>query len=103
MSVTSEIAIFPIDKGTNLSKYVGEVVDMIKNSGFSYKLNAMGTVYETDTIDEALQVISDAYKLLEPHSERVYCTAKFDIAKNKKDRINGKIESVENKIGSVNK
>lgn len=102
MSVTSEIAIFPLDKGVSLSSYVGKVIELIKNSGYEYKLNAMGTVYETDTIAEALKIIEEAYALLEPETERVYCTAKFDIAKNKKNRIEGKIKSVENKIGKVN-
>lgn len=103
MSVTTEIALFPLDKGISLSQYVSEVIKKIKESGYNYKLNPMGTVFETDTLKEALQLIEDTYAVLEPHSERVYCVAKFDIAKNKINSIEGKIKSVENKIGTVNK
>ena len=102
MSVLLNFAIFPTDKGISVSKYVSKVIDMIKNTGFDYKLTAMGTIIETNELNEALDIINKAYKELEPVSERIYCSATFDIQKNKSNRILGKIKSIEEKIGKVN-
>lgn len=103
MSVLANFAIFPTDKGTSVSKYVSQVIYMIKESGVDYKLTSMATIIETETFSEALEIINKAYEILEPHSERVYCTATFDIKKSKTGRINNKIKSIEDKIGEVNK
>jgi uncharacterized protein (TIGR00106 family) len=102
MSVLMEFAMFPTDKGESVSSYVSEVIDMIRNTGYPYKLTAMGTIIETENIQEALEVINKAYNILEPHSKRIYSTVKFDIRKNSQNRLEGKIKSVEEKIGKVN-
>ncbi len=101
MSVLVNFAMFPTDKGDSVSEFVSQVIKMISECGFAYKLNSMGTVVETDTMDEALEIISKAYKVLEPFSKRVYCTATFDIQKAKANRLSGKIASIEEKIGKV--
>ena len=103
MSVLVNFAIFPTDKGDSVSEFVSQVIKMISESGFAYKLNSMGTVVETNTMDEALDIISKSYKVLEPFSKRVYCTATFDIQKAKDNRLSGKIASIENRIGEVKK
>ncbi len=103
MSVLVEFAMFPTDKkGESASPYVSKVIKMIRESGVPYKLNAMGTTFETDTIEQANDIIARSYKTLEPHSERVYAIIKMDIRKGAVDRITGKIESVEKYIGDVN-
>lgn len=102
MSVLMEFAMFPTDKGESVSPYVSQVIDMIRQTGYPYKLSAMGTIIETETMQQALEVIHKAYNILEPHSQRIYSTVKFDIRKNAQNRIEGKIKSVEEKIGKVN-
>ncbi|MGC9375352.1 MAG: MTH1187 family thiamine-binding protein [Bacteroidales bacterium] len=101
MSVLLEFAMFPTDKGESVSQYVGEVIQMIKESGVRYKLTAMGTIIETETIDEALAIVSKSYKVLEPYSNRVYSSVKLDIRKGKSNRLEEKIKSIESKIGKV--
>ncbi|NOZ47786.1 MAG: MTH1187 family thiamine-binding protein [Chlorobi bacterium] len=103
MSVLTDFAMFPTDKGISVSQYVSKIIKMIHESGFTYKLTSMGTIIETDTLKEALELIQKAYDELEPFSERIYVTANFDIQKNKQNRITGKVESIENKIGKVKK
>ncbi len=41
----------------------------------------MGTIIETDTIDEALNIIKKSYEVLKPFSNRIYSSVKFDIRK----------------------
>ncbi|WP_372752300.1 MTH1187 family thiamine-binding protein [Labilibaculum sp.] len=103
MSVLMEFAIFPTDKGDSVSKQVSKVVELIRESGISYQLTAMGTLIETNALPEALALINRCYEVLEVDSDRVYCTMTMDIQKNKNNRLTRKVESIENKIGQVNK
>jgi uncharacterized protein (TIGR00106 family) len=103
MSVLMNFAMFPTDKGTSVSAHVSKVIDMIRNSGAQYKLTPMATVIETETMSEALEIIQKANDILEPDSDRIYSSVTFDIQKNKGNRIVTKVESVENKIGTVSK
>lgn len=102
MSVLVSFAMFPTDKGDSVSPYVSRILKMFKESDVDYKLSAMGTVFETETMKEASEVINKAYDLLDD-CERIYSVVNIDAQKNKpKGRINGKIKSVEEKIGKVN-
>lgn len=103
MSVLVEFAIFPTDKGDSVSQYVGKVINMIRESGVSYQLTAMGTLIETETVSQALDIVNKSYDLLATDCDRIYCTMNMDIQKDKPNRISSKIESIENKIGSVNR
>jgi uncharacterized protein (TIGR00106 family) len=102
MSVLVEFAMFPTDKGESASPYVSRIIRMFAQSGVSYKLTPMGTVFETENMNEALSLIEESYKLLESDCNRIYSTVKFDIRKNMSDRMNQKIKSIESKIGKVN-
>ena len=103
MSVLLEFAMFPTDKtGDSASDSVSKIIEMIHKSGVTYKLTAMGTIVETETLDEALTIVNKSYKVLEPFSNRVYSSIKLDIRKGKTGRLNQKIESIESKIGKIN-
>ncbi len=101
MSVLVEFAMFPTDKSESVSKYVSRIIEMFKNSEINYKLTPMGTVFETDTMENALKILLSAYETLEPDCNRIYSTVKFDIRKNKNNRMSQKIKSIEDKIGKV--
>jgi len=98
MSVLVEFSIFPVDKGDSVSKYVAEVVTYIKNSNFESQLTSMGTIFETEKMSDALEIINQSYLILSKYSSRIYATAKFDIRDGKNNRILSKILSVEEKI-----
>ncbi|GBC63810.1 thiamine-binding protein [Desulfonema ishimotonii] len=103
MSVLMEFAMFPTDRGESVSAYVSEVIRMIRDSGVRYQLTPMGTIIETDTLDAALEIVRKAHDILEKESDRIYSTVTFDIRKNAENRLEGKIRSVEEKIGEVNR
>ncbi|QCT94653.1 MTH1187 family thiamine-binding protein [Caminibacter mediatlanticus TB-2] len=102
MSVLVEFAMFPTDKGESVSEYVSRIIKMFKESNINYQLTPMGTIFEVDTIEEATNIINNAYKQLERDCNRVYTTIKMDIRKNKNNRMKQKIKSIESKIGKVN-
>lgn len=85
-------------EGSSVSKQVSKVIDAIDRSGVAYQLTPMGTVVETETMREALDIIELAYAQLD-ECERVYSSLKFDIRKNTKNRLKTKIASVESKLG----
>ncbi|WP_297483915.1 MTH1187 family thiamine-binding protein [Sulfurimonas sp.] len=101
MSVLLEFAMFPTSdncrEGSSVSKQVAKIIDAIDKSGVKYQLTPMGTVVETDTMQEALDVIALAYEQVKD-CERVYSSLKFDIRYNSEDRLKNKIKSVEDKL-----
>ncbi len=96
-----EFAMFPTSadgrEGAGVSKSVSKIIDMIDKSGVAYQLTPMGTIIETSTMREALDVIEKAYEML-GDCERVYSSLKFDIRKGKSNRLKTKIESVEKQL-----
>ncbi len=104
MSVLLEFAMFPTSdncrEGSSVSKEVSKILKAIDESGVNYKLTPMGTVVETETFKEALDILELAYEQLKD-CDRVYSSLKFDIRKNGKNRLKTKIESIKQKIGEV--
>lgn len=101
MSVLMEFSIFPTDKGESVGAYVSQVIEMIRESGTAYKLTPMGTVIETGSMPEALELLQKAHSIIEKDAHRIYANVKFDIRKGAENRLEGKIRSVEDKIGKV--
>ena len=99
MSVLVEFSMFPTDKGESVSAYVARILTFIDGSGVTYRLTPMGTIIETEALDEALRILDGAYKCLEPDCNRVYASAKLDIRKGRKQGLTQKLESVEKRTG----
>jgi len=103
MSVLLEFSMFPTDKGESVSNEVSRVIKMIRESGVPYKLTAMGTIIETETMEQALSIVQKSYDLLSEDAGRIYSSLKIDARQGETGRLSNKIESVEGKIGGVNK
>ncbi len=101
MSVLLEFSMFPTSdecrEGASVSAQVSKIIDAIDKSGVAYQLTPMGTVIETDTMREALDIIELAYDQLD--CDRVYSSLKFDIRRNSSNRLKTKIASIEKQIG----
>lgn len=91
-------AMFPTDKGASVSPYVAKIIRLISGLGYEYRLTAMGTIVETPTLEQALDVVNQSYSLLAPDCDRVYVTINLDIRKGDLGRIEGKIKSVQDKL-----
>lgn len=101
MSVLLEFAMFPTSdncrEGSSVSIQVAKIIDAIDKSGVTYKLTPMGTIVETQTMQEALDLIALAYEQVK-ECERVYSSLKFDIRHDSEDRLKSKIKSVESHL-----
>lgn len=98
MAVLMEFAIFPTDKGKSVSEDVSKVIQLIKDSGYPFQLTAMGTLIETQTVNQALNIVNQAADILQTNSERIYSTIKLDIKKGATDMLNEKVKSIEQKL-----
>jgi len=90
--------IVPVAVGPSLSPYVAEVLDLVDNSGLSYRLTSMGTIVEGEW-DEVIQLIRKCHEAAMSHSGRVLTNISIDDRKGLGGRIDGKVKSVEEKLG----
>ncbi len=102
MSVLLEFSIFPTDKGESVSRYVGPVIQSIRDSGVDYQLTPMGTIIETNSLEQALGLVQQAYQVLElAGCRRIHAALKLDIRQGKEHRLQGKVDVIRSQIGEV--
>lgn len=95
-----QVSMFPTSKGeASASEDVATVIDIIDTSGLPYKLGSMATVIEGEW-DEVMPVLNKAREMLhERGHERVYIVITIDDRKGANNRLTGKVQSVEEKLG----
>ncbi len=93
-----ELSIFPLDRGVSLSTHVARVVDLIDRSGLACRTGPMGTVVEGD-MDQLLGLLRHCHSALEADCDRIYTTVKFDYHKGARGRLQGKLDSLRQKLG----
>ena len=95
-----QVSMFPTSKGTpSASEDVARVIDIIDQSGLPYKLTAMATLIEGDW-EPVMETLNEARTMLrERGHERIYIIINIDDRKDATDRLTGKVESVEKKLG----
>ncbi len=93
-----QLAMFPTSKGTaSVSADVAKVIDIIDKSGLPYRLTAMSTIIEGDW-EPVMKVINRARLMLRRRHSRVYIVLTIDDRKGARNRLTGKIKSVEKKL-----
>ncbi|QPJ61384.1 MAG: MTH1187 family thiamine-binding protein [Candidatus Nitronauta litoralis] len=96
--VLLQFSMSPMDKGESVSDYVSRSLDIISNSGVSYKLGPMGTCLEGEW-DEVMGVIKQCYEKMSSDCNRITCSIKIDYRKGKSGRLDSKMAAVEMKLG----
>jgi uncharacterized protein (TIGR00106 family) len=97
MSVLVHFSIFPLNKGEHLSSYVARAVRIIRDSGLSYQLAAMGTTIEGEW-HEVMEVVERCFQVLEADCDRIIINLKMDCKKGPAGRMVEKVQSVEQKL-----
>jgi uncharacterized protein (TIGR00106 family) len=95
------VSITPIGVGTSVSRYVAGVEQILRKSGLTNQLTAMGTLIEGD-LDDILRVIREMHE--HPFREgaaRVSTYVKIDDRRDKVHTIAGKMRSVEEKLAAA--
>ena len=96
--VLLEFSMSPFDKGESLSPYVARVLNIVDQSGVSYKFTPMGTILEGEW-DQVMAVVTECFKELQKDCNRISTHIRIDYRHGKQSRLNSKIEAVEQKIG----
>ncbi len=96
--VLLEFSMTPLDKGESVSEYVARSLQIIDESGLPYRLNPMGTVIEGEW-HEVFDVVGKCFERMRQDCNRISVHIKVDYRKGKKGRIEGKIASVEKRLG----
>ncbi|MFO8109075.1 MAG: MTH1187 family thiamine-binding protein [Thermoplasmata archaeon] len=94
----AEFTIVPLDKGESLSGYVSEILEIVDSSGLEYRLTPMGTIVEGDW-DEVMSLVKGCHMHMRGYSKRVSTSVKVDDREGAVDRLEGKVRSVESKLG----
>jgi uncharacterized protein (TIGR00106 family) len=98
MSMMVEFSAVPIGKGVSFSAVIAEVMNIVVESGVNYRVNPMGTVLEGEW-DVVMSVIKQCHEAVMKNAERAIMTIKIDDRKGKEARMDGKLASVEQKLG----
>jgi uncharacterized protein (TIGR00106 family) len=98
MTMLVEFSIVPLGKDVSVSPVVARVLKIVAGSGISYKANPMGTVLEGEW-DQVMGIIKECHQEVMKDAERAVTSIKIDDRKGKGERIEKKLESVEQKLG----
>jgi uncharacterized protein (TIGR00106 family) len=96
--VVLDLSLFPLGVGESVSRYVARSLDIIDRSGLEYRCHAMGTTLEGD-LDALLAVVKQCFEAMAVDCDRIECSIKFDYRKGARGRLDGKVASVEEKLG----
>ncbi|MEA3297146.1 MAG: MTH1187 family thiamine-binding protein [candidate division Zixibacteria bacterium] len=92
------LSMFPTGTGTaSVSAEVSKVINIIDKSGLPYKLGSMSTVIEGDW-NPVMNVINKARLALRRKNSRVYIVLTIDDRKGVRNRLTGKVRSIESKL-----
>ncbi len=98
-----EFSVVPVGTGsTGVSEYVAKACKAIESSGVRYMVTPMGTIIETDTLEKALEVVRITHEtVIEAGTKRVITTIKIDDRRDKKRKMEDKVEALKKKGISV--
>jgi uncharacterized protein (TIGR00106 family) len=93
-----ELSVIPIGVGTSLSKYIAEVMTVIKESSLKYESHSMGTNIEGDW-EEIIPLIKTCHdRLYEKGVERISTILRISDRIDKPYTMQGKMESLQKEL-----
>lgn len=95
-----EFSMIPLGQGESVGDYVTRVVAVVQDSGLPYELHAMGTIVEGE-LSDLLPLLDNCFRELIPDCHRISCSVKFDYRQGAANRIRGKVQSVQDKLGRL--
>ncbi len=92
-----QFSMFPTGGSESASAEVSKIIDLIDKSGLPYKTSAMSTVIEGEW-DDIMPLINKCRLILKENNNRIYMVLTMDDRKDAKNRLSGKITSLEDKL-----
>jgi uncharacterized protein (TIGR00106 family) len=93
--IIAQFSISPVGKGTSLSKYISEIVKILKNSNLKFDTNPMSTTIESNDLMSIFNLIEKLNeKLFKLGVERVITDLKIDFRLDKDATMKSKLDSI---------
>ena len=96
----AEFSIVPIGTGNGIGDKIAQVLKIVDASGMPYKINPMGTVIEGEW-DDVMELIKKCHTTIMKSGERALVNITIDDRKERPNRIDEKVKSVERRIGKT--
>ncbi len=93
-----EISVIPMGTGASVSHIVAELLKEIRAMGVKHQLTPMATIVEAD-LDTLLEVVRRLHQKGLDAAPRVVTVVKIDDRRDKPLSMEGKVRSVEEKLG----
>lgn len=94
VNTLASVAIYPNGVGEELSQYVSQAVEVIRESGLTNETHSMATEIEGD-LDDVLRVIRDATMKLAGQGYRTGVHLSLDIRPKFRDQMHAKVKLVD--------
>jgi len=93
--IIAQLSIAPVGKGVSLSKYIKELVKILRDSDIKFKINPMSTVIETNDLKSLFKIVDSLNEhLFELGIKRVITDLKIDFRKDKDATMESKLKSI---------
>lgn len=91
-------SIVPVGTDSSIGDQLAAALKIVDESGLPYKVNPMDTVVEGEW-EEIMALIKKCRDTLMEREERVIISITIDDRKDKPNRIEGKVASIESRLG----
>lgn len=93
--ILAQVSVFPVGEGTSLSRFVKKGIQVIKDSGYTYKVGGLSTAIEAPDIDAIFDLVKKIRQAhLDEGAKRVLIDLKIDDRQDKNATLNSKIGAV---------
>jgi uncharacterized protein (TIGR00106 family) len=96
MTVIAMLSVAPVREGA-MGDEVAKAVDALEEYDVRYETNPMGTVVETDSIEELFDAVQAAHEAVE--GDRVSTVLKIDDKRTSDEPASEKVDAVEERLG----
>ncbi len=93
-----EFSVTPLGAGSSVGEYVARCVAIVDASGLDYEVHSMGTIVEGD-LAAVLDVVRRCIEATATDSDRVTCSAKIDLRRDRQGQLSGKLASLQQRVG----
>lgn len=93
-----QFSIFPVGAGESLSASVARIIDIIDKSDLPYQTHSLGTIVEGEW-EPVMDLIRQCHEAMRHDNARVVTNIHIDDRKGASERMEGKIQSLENHLG----
>lgn len=93
--IISQLSIAPIGSNSGVSKYVKNVIEVIKKYDVKSETNAMATVIETNDLETLFKIVQEAHMtVVNSGAKRIITELKIDDRRDKDATIESKLNAL---------